>query len=68
MSYTWGPDQPDYVTIVPASKVLRYNVVVMRYRATSDEYYPLKVSAMLTQPAAEEIAQLWATERGVTIR
>lgn len=61
-------DEPDYITINPASKPDRFNVVVMRYRATNDEYTVLKSSHILTRGGAEEIAKLWAFNMGLEIR
>lgn len=59
---------PDYLTIIPALKPERFNVVVMRYRAPSDEYYVLKTSLLLTRDAASDVAKLWADKMGLEIR
>lgn len=60
--------EPDYITINPAFKPDRYNVVVMRYRAATDEYTVYKSSHILTKGGADEIAKLWAYNMGLEIR
>lgn len=59
-----GGEPSFYVTVNAAVKDGQFNVVVMKWDHTQDEYVVHKVSAMLLKPQAEALARSWAAAMG----
>lgn len=60
--------ESDYVTVKPSVGYQRFNVVVMHYDSTMDEFVVHRISQPLPRPAADALARSWAAATGLDVR
>lgn len=61
-------DDRDYITINPAVKAGKYNVVIMRWDAREHDYVVFRMSEQLPETAARSLAQCWALASRLEVR
>lgn len=61
-------EESDYITINPAVASYRYNVVVMKWDHTLQEYVVFRCSQAISDSAAKALARSWAAATKLEIR